>query len=259
MRSYDTIPMRILLLASTSDTAGMMIHDEVRAILPEDALHHIALMAIEGSLLECDPPAGYDLIVFLSKHRAQSGVNALCVHAIGNFGEARFGGRDGMLVPTHPGMLTALYRSLKAQDPITDLGAYTVSLEAVHHGPYTTTPSIFYELGSSQVQWLDRDAARIMARVLVETLSRPIAERSSFFGFGSNHYCAGFDELTDRYDFAGSCARYALSSVTEDHVAWIERRADIIVLDERSMGPEKRRIRALLEAVGAGYEKRKDL
>lgn len=251
--------MHILMLASRSDPAGMAIITEVEALLDDaELLHEVSLARIDGSLLECDPPTDPDLIVFLSKHRAESGVNAMCVHAIGNFGEARFGGRDGMLVPTHPTVLTALYRSLRAQKPETSLGPYEVSLEAVHHGPFTTTPSIFYELGSSESQWNDREAAHLMACAALDVLSEPLASRPSFFGFGSNHYCAGFAGLTDRYDFAGSCARYALASVTDEHLRWVDAHADIIMLDDRSMGPEKQRITQMLERLGIGFEKRRE-
>ena len=251
--------MDIVLCASRSDPAGMAIHDEVASIIEGYRLvHDVRLDVIEGSLLECDPPQA-DLVIFLSKHRAESGVNAMCVHAIGNFGEARFGGRDGMLVPTHPGVLTMLYSHLLSTTPQTVLGSYEVSLEAVHHGPYTQVPSIFYELGSSRVQWADREAARIMARVLLDVLSMPPRTRTSFFGLGSNHYCAGFDALVDRYDFAGSCARYALPYVTREHLGWIDDHADLIVLDEGSMGSEKRRIRVLLEELAVAFETRKAL
>jgi D-aminoacyl-tRNA deacylase len=246
--------MRLLLLASRCDPAGMAILESFRSQSSDAWLHEVSTSTIEGSLLDCEPAPGYDLIIFLSRHSAQSGLNAMCVHAIGNFGEASLGGREGMLVPTHPGVLTALYRSLSAQNPKTALGSYTVSLEAVHHGPYTTTPSIFYELGSSPVQWDDREAAQIMALVLSQTLSTELSTRESFFGFGSNHYCAGLSDLTETYDFAGSCPRYALGSVTDDQLRWIADRYDRIVLHKRSMGPEKRRIIRMLDDLGIAYD-----
>ena len=160
-----------------------------------------------------------------------------------------------MLVPTHPGMLTTLYRRLRAAEPHTALGAYTVSLEAVHHGPYTTTPSLFYELGSGPEHWADADAARIMGDVLVAVLAGRIERRSSFFAFGSNHYCAGFENHVSTMDFAGSCARYALDEVSEHHLRWIADHYDTILLKTRSMGAHKRRIIGMLEEARIAYER----
>ncbi|MFW5661652.1 MAG: D-aminoacyl-tRNA deacylase, partial [Oceanicaulis sp.] len=106
-----------------------------------------------------DPPEGFDLIIFLSKHAARSRNDAMCVHAVGNFGSAQLGGKDGMLVPTDPAILTALYRALKERAPRTAVGSYEVSLEAVHHGPFSEAPVIFYELGASEENWEDAEAA----------------------------------------------------------------------------------------------------
>lgn len=264
--------MEVLILASSRDPAGLAIHaglsprfepfpdprfaSAARARLGS---HRATLGLVDAWLPDASPPAGFDLVVFCSTHRAASENHALTVHSIGNFGSAELGGRPGALVPTHPGILTALYRALRARAPATSVARYEVSLEATHHGPFSESPSIFYELGASEENWRDLEAGVIMAEVLVATLSSTVEPRESFFGFGSNHYCAGFDRLTDRFDFAGSCPKHALVDLTADHLRWIAARYDHVVLDWNSMGPEKRRVLALLDELGIEYDRRKKL
>ena len=245
--------MDVLIVSSREDPAGVLLDAAL-----ENHQIDATIRQVDGSLLDWTAPKDYDLVIFLSKHRAASGNDAMCVHAIGNFGEARFGGRDGMLVPTIPSYLTALYQALSARNPKTALGRYEVSLEAVHHGPFLTTPAIFYELGSSEENWSDVDAARVMAQVLVEVLSDPPTPRESFFGLGGNHYCAGFQELVEEYDFAGSCAKYALPDLTEDHLRFIDR-YDRIVLDWQNLGSHKQRVLRMLDELGIEYVRRKKL
>lgn len=255
--------MRILIAAGATDPAGSMIMHALSETLETRSgpvmigSHEVSLLLTEQQIIRWTPPSGYDLIIFLSKHAARSGNDAMCVHAIGNFSEATLGGRDHALVETDPAMLTSLYRSLKAAEPVTSIGRYEVSLEAVHHGPYTRTPSIFYELGASEENWTDAAAARIMIGVLIDVLGSTVARRTSVFGLGSNHYCAAFDELVDRFDFAGSCPKHSLSDLTAEHLRWIDERYDRLVLDWASMGPEKRRVVRLLDELGIGYERRK--
>jgi D-aminoacyl-tRNA deacylase len=248
--------MKLLLVASNADRAGSAIFAHVERMISDSTRigeHETLLERIDGSLLTWDPPEGFDVILFLSKHAAASGSAAMCVHAIGNFGPALMGGRDGLLVPTHPGLLTALFTALKEQEPRTELGAYTVSLEAVHHGPYTRTPAIFIELGSTQEHWEDDAAARLIAEAIGGVLNAPVPKRSSFFGIGSNHYCARFERFTDEQDFAGSCAKYALEHLSEDHLRWMAERYDSVVLDKDSLAGHRARIIAMLDALGIPY------
>ena len=235
--------MRTLLVASSTDPAG----SRLMAALGDRMIPGVERLVVDASLLDWSVPHGFDLVIFLSKHQAASGIAAMCVHSVGNFGTARFGGRDGMLVDTHPGILSSLFRSLRDREPSTALGTYTVSLEAVHHGPYSTTPSIFFELGSAREHWEDVDAARIMAEVLIDVFEQPRPQHESFFGIGSNHYCAAFEPIIDEFDFAGSCAKHSLADLSAEHVDWIEQRVDRIIVDSGSLGSQKQRIKSLLE------------
>src|SRR6266480_1673546 len=54
-----------------------------------------------------------DLVIYLSKHRSESGRPSLTVHPIGNPGPAKFGGQPETLVPSTPEWMTAALRGLR--------------------------------------------------------------------------------------------------------------------------------------------------
>src|SRR5207302_7080721 len=54
-----------------------------------------------------------DLVIYLSKHRSESGRPSLTVHPIGNPGLAEFGGQPETLVPSAARWMTAALRGLR--------------------------------------------------------------------------------------------------------------------------------------------------
>src|SRR6266513_949383 len=115
-----------------------------------------------------------DLVVYLSKHRSESGRPSLTVHPIGNPGAAEFGGQPQTLVPSAPRWMTSALRSLRQAGG--HLG-YEVTFEATHHGPYLTSPTFYIEQGSTEREWRDREASRVIGRVLLglSPIDGPIA------------------------------------------------------------------------------------
>ncbi|MDD1748219.1 MAG: D-aminoacyl-tRNA deacylase, partial [Methanomassiliicoccales archaeon] len=94
-------------------------------------------------------------MVFLSRHKAASGIPTLTAHPIGNFSKADFGGRPGTLVRSSPDMMTSTLREL--QRNAAGLG-FGVSFEVTHHGPYLEAPTMYIEIGSSEENWGNKDA-----------------------------------------------------------------------------------------------------
>ncbi len=139
--------------------------------LDEEARTQLGLSASEP---EC--------VVFLSKHRAESGTRSLTVHPLGNFGPADLGGRPATLVPAAPEAMTDTLRSLVARARGT---SHRVTFEATHHGPFLSTPAFFYELGSGPEDWKDEAAARLLAEVIlgVHSTRMPVG-----IGIGGWHY-----------------------------------------------------------------------
>src|SRR2546422_4446712 len=159
-------PGMLLLVASAPDIASMAQHrallglgdwkdagrlgahpvlrngDSLLATIPDLHLYHDGVDKEAETSLGVRPEA----VVFLSKHRSESGTPSLTVHPLGNFGKADLGGRAGALVPAAPQRMTVTLRAVRRG---TEGMGYAVTFEATHHGPFLTTPAFFIEAGST--------------------------------------------------------------------------------------------------------------
>ncbi len=134
-----------------------------------------------------------ECVVFLSRHKAASGIPTLTVHPIGNFAQkAEYGGRPGMLVPSAPDLMTSLLRNM--QSHAQGLG-YRISFEVTHHGPFLRSPTLYLEIGSSEGQWPDVKAGEALARSLLEV---DVLKAPKAAGLGGGHYAPRFSEVASR-------------------------------------------------------------
>lgn len=194
-------PMR-LLVESAADPASVNIADRLRELVDWDrkglfegerVLAHgdLRMITIEGmhitdeNLHERLPPSLTDpeVVVYLSRHKSESGKPTLSVHPIGNFVGAPYGGQEGTVVPAHPGWMAGILEALDARDT----EGYEVTYEATHHGPYLEHPTLFYELGSTEDEWTDEAAARVLAEALLD--ADPVEDRPAVLWVGGGHYC----------------------------------------------------------------------
>lgn len=150
-------------------------------------------------------------VVYLSKHRSESGQRSITVHPIGNFGRAEFGGKDNSLVPPATDLMSQYLRAMRGGGE--KLG-YSVTFEATHHGPYLETPTLYVEMGSSLSEWTDERAGSLIARTVLET--RP-ANLPVFLGIGGGHYVPRLTDIGLAYqvNFAHLVPSYALDDVGE--------------------------------------------
>lgn len=221
-----------LLLCSTADGASVNIRDRLVEMGGwEDAgsFRGHALSKRAGDLLATidevhlhadfiddqvrkEAGVSIDRVVFLSRHRAASGIPTLTVHPIGNFGKAEYGGREGTLVPAGPEMMTSTLRSLQAKARGLP---FQVGFEVTHHGPYLETPTMFIEIGSDESNWGNRDAARAIAEALLGTEEQK-APRA--IGIGGGHYAPRFSEaiLTKRVAFGHMIPNHFLEGASDE-------------------------------------------
>jgi D-aminoacyl-tRNA deacylase len=156
-----------------------------------DALH----LDIEGA---ADAFADPDLLVFASRHSGDTGP-LLTAHFTGNFGPAQFGGEDGELVRACPNAHARLLRAFDEHAP----PEYDVGMECTHHGPSTVgVPSMFVELGSDEEQWRDSEAARAVARAILDLRGVDSARERQFVGFGGGHYAPRFERIVRETEWA---------------------------------------------------------
>lgn len=154
----------------------------------------------EFEFLDKTPEPNADAAIVLSRHESESGKKSLTLHFTGNpTAKAPFGGRPAELsfapAPLAKALLRRYYYHAK------DLGlleAYSISLEATHHGPTTNRkPLVFIEIGSTIREWNDELALKAMANAVADVIQSSEApqECSPVLGLGSTHYPAKFTEL----------------------------------------------------------------
>ena len=187
----------------------------------------------DGLDLEMEEATGMDpsMVVFLSRHKAASGIPTLTVHPIGNHGKAEFGGREGTLVPSSPDLMTSTLRALRAN--ASGLG-FQISFEVTHHGPYLLAPTMFIEIGSSEENWGDRRAAEALARALIETR---VLEAPKAIGVGGGHYAPRFSEVIDskRISFGHMIPNYFCDHASDEMLLEAMRQAMANTQDARAV------------------------
>ncbi|ELZ36994.1 hypothetical protein C471_13811 [Halorubrum saccharovorum DSM 1137] len=105
-----------------------------------------------------------EFLAFVSRHSGETG-ELLTAHVTGNFGPAPYGGEPGTLARAAPGAEKRVVEALAEHAP----EGYDVGIECTHHGPTATSvPSLFIELGSDEPQWTDSEAARAVARAVLD-------------------------------------------------------------------------------------------
>ena len=111
-------------------------------------------------------------IIFPSRHSAASGNASLTLHPIGTMqvpeGETpEYGGKAADCPPPNP-RIAAWWRELNRV--ANDLTEFDLTLETTHHGPWIETPSLFIEIGSTDLTWGHMGAAKILAGIIYRGL-----------------------------------------------------------------------------------------
>ncbi len=150
---------------------------------------------LEGSARAFTDP---DLLAFVSRHAGKTGP-LLTAHFTGNIGPAEYGGADGQLTQAAPGAHNRVLAGLNEHAP----EGYDVGMECTHHGPSQVgVPSLFVEVGSAEPQWRDPEAARAVARAVLDLAgTSPDADRG-VVGFGGGHYAPRFTRIRGETDWA---------------------------------------------------------
>lgn len=149
-------------------------------------LKHVETEGIHTDSLDLDVKV--DAVIFASRHRSESNEPALTVHWTGNpTSRADFGGKPKSLSLADPQRMRA---ALLALDEAREAGNlnYAVTLEATHHGPTELgVPTLFVEIGSTETQWKDVEAAGAVSEAIWKAATTPLSGKSAV-GFGGGHY-----------------------------------------------------------------------
>lgn len=212
---------------------------------------HVFQDGLDRKLENARLPAS--LIIFASKHRSKEEISSLTVHCTGNpSDEARLGGCPKSLAVSSPAAMKSIIMEMKRLVEQKGL-KYDVTLEVTHHGPTElSVPSLYAEIGSTEVQWKDPDAGEAAAKaILAVSLEKmPVA-----IGFGGGHYAMRQTGLLFEtgISFGHNFPKYKLEFVDEALIrqAIEKSKADFAYFDRKSMKSEERkRISEVLEKLG---------
>lgn len=247
---------KIALVYSLQDPAGELIFEKIKGIgVPEWAVvYEFAEDIINAPIKKVKE----DKVVFLSRHASEAGTKSLTVHMIGNFGEAKFGGRSRELSGTLPWIGANYLRALSEKNISSGLNrqGFVVSLEATHHGPFTDKRCVFIELGSSPAEWKNEAAAMVIAQTVVESTLVRRPDRI-VIGLGGGHYCPDFTKLALRLPFAFGhiCPRHHLGDLNSAMLKQmvVRSRASEIILDWKGLKEHKENVVALCKKSGLPF------
>lgn len=151
-----------------------------------------------------------DFLIFASTHKSEKNFPSLCLHAPGNWRGAEVGGHPYKICPTSAFILKYLFQELNKnyienKEKLNQ--EYNITLEVTHHGPTIDIPCCFIELGSSEKEWNDREAAKIIAKTIVSLQnynSNFIASHHWIpaIGIGGLHYCPSFNKIQLNSNYA---------------------------------------------------------
>lgn len=193
-----------------------------------------------------------EVLIFASRHSSGKGTPSLTAHCIGNWGpEAKLGGKPKTLVPAVPSLIKNYLIGLTWQRSKKSLD-YEVVVEVTHHGAFLKKPAVYIELGSSEKQWKDENAALAIAETIINNTT--FGNYKTAIGIGGPHYHLEFTKLMLKTNYAIGhiCPKYALEFFDEKMlqaaISSSMESVQEIVLDYKGLGEEKQRIKELLES-----------
>jgi D-aminoacyl-tRNA deacylase len=246
-----------LLVAYKNDPAG---HNMAKFISQNMNYDGDVYRGKNFDLIEIDSPAisadwldekyEYDGFIFLSKHAAESGTLALTCHSTGNFDEAKFGGNQKELAIPYPDLQKRYMQKL--WDNHESFSDFEITIEATHHGPtHLKKPSIFVEIGTTELQWNDETLCFAVAQLVVNTLEKPRGISPFAICFGGTHYSEKFTKelLFGKYALGTVMPKHALNFLTPDlfeHLLTQNNGVQAALLDWKSLGKYKQTLIDLL-------------
>lgn len=250
--------MRFAIAYSKLNIAGKVIVEELKklAFTPQFPIIELSKETLySDSLNSKNYPElqNIDFIVFASTHRSEKGNPSLSLHAPGNWRNADLGGHAGKVCATSAFVLKYLFKELNKnyeEDKDKLKENYDVTLEVTHHGPLIELPCCFIELGSSEKQWNEREAAKIVAKTILSLENYQEDNPHGWtaaVGTGGPHYCNNFNKIqlnSEEYAIGHIIPEYALP-LTESMLKEAEEKTQEnigeILIDWKGCGKSEQR------------------
>ncbi|MDD5337707.1 MAG: D-aminoacyl-tRNA deacylase [Candidatus ainarchaeum sp.] len=211
-------------------------------------------------ILEVPTDFQTDYLIILSPHRSEANLCSLTVHIPGNWDSAEFGGAPRTLNISFPSLQKALMEKMHEKNKKYGLG-FNVNYEVDHHGPTIGKSILFVEIGSTETEWKNPLAGKIIAESVFETVCLAPHENSgspeAFFGVGGGHYAPKFTTLSleKGFAFGHMLPKYRADSIGSDTFAQAMEKnlekVEKIIQDKKGLsGAQKEKIRLLARERG---------
>lgn len=257
-----------LICASKKDVAGLNIarnlveyFDFEKRGENEYSSKSAVLRIIEkDSIFEDMPESDFEFIIFASRHSSAEGIHTFSVHTPGNFVDAQFGGKPGLICRSNPVAQKLALCEMKRLKEEAGL-SYDVTMEATHHGPYTETPTMFAEIGSGEEQWKDEKAGGVVASAIMKSLEYKKYDFPKAVGIGGGHYC---QKHTDLMLFRDTAVGHVITKhvpLTIENMTYAREMNggfDYFVFDWKGT-PERGKVAEMLDEAGLPHKKAKEL
>jgi D-aminoacyl-tRNA deacylase len=195
-----------------------------------------------------------DVFIFLSKHRSHSSIPTLTCHFTGNFSaDNSYGGNPRQIAISYPSLQKGYLKAITAAKH--KVPEYEVIIEATHHGPTSLNkPVLFIELGSSEKQWADENAAAVICDTILDILQNGFERCEKVgIGLGGTHYPKKFNNLLleSKFGLAAVASKHNLEAVDDAMLnQMIEKsieKVTYIILDSKGLGRDKDRILKIVD------------
>jgi len=186
--------MAFVIVYSEKDPAGMNIAQHLRG-------SGLELFKVQEDIISCDKELegiGVEKIIFASRHRSEARQPCFTVHPIGNWGKAEKGGRDKTICSSLPREMKQTLININSHPDAQKFNeaGWKVSMEVTHHGPFCEVPCFFAEIGSSEHQWQNKEAGKIIVDAIIKTVGEGVQhDWKVCFGVGGGHYAPKFTPL----------------------------------------------------------------
>lgn len=187
----------------------------------------------------------FEEILFASRHSSKDGRKIFTVHVSGNVGTADFGGKPYSLAKPSPQTMKNYVLALRER--LDRKPEFEFTMEVTHHGPSEISkPSAFYEIGSTEEEWKDREAAEVVAEAMLDAIRAEKMDWNVAVGVGGTHYAPRQTEimLTTTFTFGHNFAKYTFEHLTAEFLVKAVKlsEAEYIIIDEKSVNSAVKKI-----------------
>jgi len=137
-------------------------------------------------------------------------------------------------------------------------------LEVTHHGPIINKPCCFIELGSSEEQWKDKNAAKILAKTIIDLQNYKKQNWIPCLAVGGLHYMQSFNkiQLNSNYAIGHAIPKYCfpvINHMLNEAVVKTQENFNTVLLDWKGLGEYKQQTLDAIKRAGLKYERVQDI